>query len=350
MFENHNNSLIKVGKIMSRELYKSAETVKCPACDFKFIPKYYQLEKVKPTFGNGNHDFKHKLLTFFKLSNGHEKPAHLIRKSWITSCPQCAYILRFAAELGEKMVLNGKKTVFHIGEYKEGEKRIKYDFKSIGKPYKEIIEYDKRYIQDQKDLIMDVLNDLNLHKWGLIYKEWRAEKKIDSFRFLIRFCSLLEEYFKTLNQRSQAQLFSKIEALSFSNKLKEQITEIFELKENSTKYSYDLNEQDESKLKKTYLQLLFELVSEKLKPLKLHLFFNIEGIEDFQKRHYFSEIKKFFFNYFQGNSCIGEEGDSFLTLLLKSLEFPLYDLYDTRSNKKILPLVYLKNIKSKIIK
>ena len=73
--------------------------IKCPLCSVEFIPRFFHLEKLKYEVSAPVHivnKFK------YKKVNGGFQPQNIVSRSWVTTCPECKYIIKFAAELGKK--------------------------------------------------------------------------------------------------------------------------------------------------------------------------------------------------------------------------------------------------------
>jgi hypothetical protein len=93
------------------------EKIKCPLCGVEFIPRFFHLEKLKYEVTAPVHivdRFK------FKATNGGFHPPNIVSRSWVTTCPKCQYIIKFAAEMGKKEFLDQDSTSFlKLREFKE---------------------------------------------------------------------------------------------------------------------------------------------------------------------------------------------------------------------------------------
>lgn len=320
---------------MPKHIYNSASKVKCPICDFEFIPKYFHQEDVKYKFENKNES---KGFKFFKKSNGHFKPLYAIRKSWITSCPECNYILRFVAEIGNKELANGSARILSRKQFKELGTKYKYTFSRYNKPYNEIIYYDKQNIKELKNQIIEKIEGLDLHDWGSIYIKWNNEE-IQSFKFLIMFCSYFERHCELKNERTNVQdYYKKIDSLQISPQLKKLLTTTKRLQEKTIYEHYDLDESDAELIRKTFLKLMFELILNQLKDLDLDRIFYKEDVEEFQKHLYYVELRSLLTTYIDEKLSLQQELPNFIDSLLRSLKFPLISFHDKR-----FPKIKIKN-------
>lgn len=59
------------------------------------------------------------------------RPFTLIRRFWVTYCTQCGYILKFAAEIGKKELVDEPTYRGNSGEFGEFGKTYKLNFYSI---------------------------------------------------------------------------------------------------------------------------------------------------------------------------------------------------------------------------
>jgi len=305
---------------MDPSVYKSASKIKCPVCNHKFIPAYYHLEKIDYVLENNHHNFK---IMKHKTSNGDLKPKNLVRKSWITSCPKCFYILRFAAELGKKRFLNGDSSRFHLKEFKENDKWFNYEFESIKQPVNELATLNKKYLEIVQIKILDALDGLNLFKWGKLYKKWISDLSIDSFKFLIRFCYKFDNYCNELNEWASTQgIEYKIETLNFSDDLKEIMVKIEKLRLDTMNNNHELNKKDEDVLRKAFLKLMFELVYDRLKDLELDQLYLVEFYDDYDREILIKNVEKYIENYIEGNLGLGNELENFMRTLFRKLSLP----------------------------
>jgi len=325
---------------MDSSVYKSASKIKCPVCNHKFIPAYYHLEKIDYVIENNHHSFK---IMKQKSSKGYLKPKYVVRKSWITTCPKCFYILRFAAELGKKRFLNGDSSRFHLKEFKENDKWFKYEFESIKQPINELATLNKKYLDIVQIKILDALEGLNLFKWGKLYKKWVSDFSIDSFKFLIRFCYNFDNYYNKLNELNSTQgLEDKIETLNLSDELKETMVKIEKFRSDSLNNNYELSKRDEDIIRKAFLKLMFELIYNRLKDLELDQLGLIKVYDEYDKDILIKNVEKYIENYIEGNLGLGIELENFIRTLFRKLSLPPYEIQYHDNAKQIIAKIFKK--------
>ncbi|MFW9783462.1 MAG: hypothetical protein ACFFFB_14360, partial [Candidatus Heimdallarchaeota archaeon] len=173
--------------------------IMCPMCGKKYVPKFFHREKMNYELEAPIYRFK---IPKFKKSNNHVRPINIIRRSWVTYCPKCKYIIKFAAEVGKKELLADFSSFFHFREFKENGNIYEYSFHNYEQPYNDALFYNKKLLKFLKNSIYNALEDIKLAHWGKLYKMWKKEKSIDSFKFLIRFYS----YVLKSNQLQEAKI------------------------------------------------------------------------------------------------------------------------------------------------
>ena len=311
---------------MAKKAPKSKGTIKCPMCDLQFLPQFYHLEKIKYELEIPN---GRKLFNIFKKShNSKLKPSNIIRRAWITSCPECGFIIRFAAEIGKKELLETPKSKLHRKEFKEQEKTYQYIFYTLDKPFKESRHYSEELNEEIQKKIIYSLENIDLRVWGNLYKTWKKKERIDSFKFLIRYLSIFEKYYEQVSDESgEHEILQKLEALHLPEPLKNLVLKVFALRNISINNNYDLNENDEVLILESYIKLLHFLVLQNLVPLKLNKI-NLQGNYDLlDQKYYFLKLKEFLHNYLFDLLGIKKFEEVFFNPLLESLKIPI-DTYN----------------------
>ncbi|MFX1313722.1 MAG: hypothetical protein ACFFHD_14120 [Promethearchaeota archaeon] len=298
------------------------EKIKCPLCSVEFIPRFFHLEKLKFEVTAPVHiinRFK------FKSANGGFQPSNIVSRSWVTTCPKCKYIIRFAAEMGKKEFLDqDSRSILNFREFKENGKHYEYKFYNLDKPYKEAHYYYKDLIGQLKQKIAKALNDSVLADWGFLYKLWKVDSEIDSFKFLIRFLSHIEKYIASLKINANIDnIVTKIGALYIPYEIKEDIITLIRIREKAVSQYYDLCKKDEMLLQKTYLGLTMELVFQELVSLHLNKVKIKEDPSALDKEFYYLELKELLENYVNNTLHINEETPHFVITLLNRLKIPL---------------------------
>ncbi|MFX0167550.1 MAG: hypothetical protein ACFFAG_18455 [Promethearchaeota archaeon] len=299
-----------------------AEKIKCPLCSVEFIPRFFHLEKLKFEVSAPVH-----LVNIFKFrgSNGGFQPPNIVSRSWVTTCPECKYIIRFAAEMGKKEFLDqDSHSILNFREFKENGKHYEYKFYNLDKPYKEAHDYNEDLIEQLKEKILKVLDESFLSDWGFLYKMWKVDSQIDSFKFLIRFLAYIEKYVMSLKISIDLDSFiAKIGALYLPYEIKENIKSLIRIRQKTIEEYYELTRKDEILLQKTYIDLTLEILFQEM--VSLHL--NKVNIEDdphaLDKEFYYLELKSLLQNYIKNTLYIREEPSSHVITMLNRLKITL---------------------------
>lgn len=296
--------------------------IKCPLCSVKFIPRFFHREKLKFEVSAPVHiinKFK------FKSSNGGFQPPNIVSRSWVTICPECNYIIKFAAEMGKKEFIDqDSKSILHFREFKEDGKRYEYKFYNLEKPYKDAHYYNTDLIEDLKKKILKVLDDLVLPDWGFLYKMWKIDSQIDSFKFLIRFLSYIERYIASLKISIDLDTtIAKIGALYIPYEIKENIISLIRIQEKAVGNYYDLNKKDEELLQNTYIELTMELIFQEMTSLHLDKANIKEDPRALDKEFYYLELKELLQKYVKNTLHINEETSHFVITMLNRLKITL---------------------------
>jgi len=306
---------------MLEEAGLKIKKVKCPICGKKFVPKSFHREKVKYEFGSTFYRIKNPK---FKNSNENGRPYNIVRRSWVTFCPKCKYIIKFAAEVGKKEMLAEFSSFLHLKEFKENGNIYEYNFYNYGKPYKEALYYNEILMEGMRNNILNTLEDLKLESWGKLYKMWKSEKTIDSFKFLIRFYSLILKYIEIPDIEISNEKYSEqIKKLDISEDLKKDLLEIKKLR-NKVVYEYhDLNEMDEKFIQNIFVNLVFDLIFKKLVQMGLNSIYNKKDTEIIDNKFIYSKLKKIIGNYLEEQLGLGEYANEFVISLLNKLKITL---------------------------
>ena len=296
--------------------------IKCPLCSVKFIPRFFHREKLKFEVSAPVH-----IINKFKLkfSNGEFQPPNIVSRSWVTICPECNYIIKFAAEIGKKEFLDhDPKSILHLREFKEDGKRYEYKFYNLEKPYKEAHYYNTDLIETLKLRILKALDDLDLSNWGFLYKMWEIDSQIDSFKFLIRFLAYIEKYITSLKITIGSDtIIAKIGALYVPYELKENIISLIRIREKTVGQYYDLIKKDEALLQNTYIELTMELIFQEMVSLHLNKASIKEDPRALDKEFYYLELKELLQNYIKNTLSISEDTSLFVITILNRLKITL---------------------------
>lgn len=243
------------------------EKINCPVCRFQFIPESFNFEKENfdPIESKGD------LLEFPDGSHQLElKPFTAIRGSYVTYCPECRYLIKFATGIGRKEKLEDPSLIKKLGGIKEFGKIYKYNYDSNEKPYMDYSDYFIEKVDHIKKNIKSALDEVNFVKWSVSYNKWKADKSIDSFKFLIHFYSDLIDYLNSqVEDHNNKTVIQKIEELDLSKSLELLIKQVDELRNKISHDSYELTVEEEELIERSFTQFIFYLIMKQLKPLSL---------------------------------------------------------------------------------
>ena len=299
------------------------EKVKCPVCGFKFIPESFHFEKTS----YDQVESKGELIEFPNGKHQLElKPFTSIRGSFVTYCPQCKYLIKFAAEIGRKEVVEDPSLIKKLGAIKEFGNVYKYNYDPSEKPYMDYSDYFLEKADNIKKSIKNALDEVNLVQWGTSYNQWKENKSIDSFKFLIHFFSTLIDYLDSqVDDSDNKTVIQKIEEINLSKNLEILIKKVRELRNKISHRVYELSEEEEELVENSFTQFMKYLILKQLTPLNLNKI-NIEqdyNFIDINKINY--EILRFL-HLFLGNLLhIKNFYHDFLTPLFKDLKIQYSD-------------------------
>ena len=306
---------------MTQNKIPAKKKIKCPICNFKFIPESFHMEK--------NHidivESKGELMEFQKEK--HQivvKPFSSIRGSWVTYCPECGFMLNFTAEIGKKEVVEESSLIKKLSSFKEFGKHYKYTFIAQNKPFMDYLDYFIEKVDGIKKTIKNSLDEVNFFHWGDPYREWKHDKNVDSFKFLVRFFTNLEEYTETqVEEFNNKTMGEKIKELSLPKDLELLMHSIRTIRNKIVHEAYELTEEEDNTIEKAFLRFVSHLVVKQLKPLhldKIEIEPEYEFI-DINKINY--EIQNFLQLYLYSTLRIKEFDKLFLTPLLQDLGIPV---------------------------
>ena len=241
--------------------------VLCPICNHNFIPEAFHIERIimdTRIDGRGTHIIGDRNA----IIDLPIKPSMYIRKVWITSCPQCHYVLRFTAEIAKKELHQIEDRV--ISSVNESGVTYYYNLYNHPKPYMDYSDYYNEMVNKFKGEIEKSLEALNINEWGLLCRGYFTEKSIDPFKFLIRFYANLENYCNSVvNNSEEMDMNQKIVESKFPQQLEDNLEELRKLRNKVVHESYDLKDSDTELIKNTFLNFLSYLLSTELAKLKL---------------------------------------------------------------------------------
>ncbi|MFW9877617.1 MAG: hypothetical protein ACFFG0_31410 [Candidatus Thorarchaeota archaeon] len=291
--------------------------IRCPICSYEFIPEAFHIEKTHYEAIES----KGELMQF--LNKKHQviiKPHSSLKGSWVTYCPECGFIIKFAVEVGKKEILQDPSLIEKLSGFKEFGKIYKYNFAHQEKPYMDYLDYFIQKVDNVKNKIKNALDEIDFTSWGNPYREWKHNKNFDAFKFLIQFYSNLEDYCNSqIEDYKNKDMTEKILKLNLPEELERLIQNIRALRNTIVHEVHEVTEEEENNIERTYIQFMSYLVMKHLKPLDLnHL--EIEPDYDFIEIDKINhEIQSFLHLYLETTLGIKDFHNKFLAPLLKDL-------------------------------
>ncbi|MFW9929281.1 MAG: hypothetical protein ACFFD1_07810 [Candidatus Thorarchaeota archaeon] len=302
------------------ENYTQRAKLTCPICDKKFVPESFHIDKVIMDTQEGLLGIKI-VSERNALNQTKIKPKNIVKKVWVTFCPDCGYTLRFIAEIAKKELVKKEEHTFY--SFDEYGTHYFYNLYRFPKPYMDYTDYFDETIEDIVSDIKESLNNIQIEKLGSLSRGFYTEK-VDPFKSLIRFYANLKEYFlsnidESTKEMDLDQLFKESH---FPKQLKEHLKDIRDLRNKVVHDSYDLSEADIELVKKAFQAFVYYLISSELAKLKLKN--RIETIENgiIQKENVFWAIKKYLSDEVGDILVFPDYSNTILKPLLEDLEFP----------------------------
>ncbi|MFX1477560.1 MAG: hypothetical protein ACFFCI_05475 [Promethearchaeota archaeon] len=302
---------------MTQNKNPSKDKIKCPICSYEFIPESFHLEKGSFEIVDSEgelmefQDQKHKLVY---------KPFSSLKGSWVTYCPECGYIIKFVAEIGKKEILEEASLIKKWGAFKEFGKTYKYEFKEQNKPYMDYLDYFIEKVDNIRKDIKTALDQINFSSWGDPYRDWKHDKNFDTFKFLVRLHTNLEEYCDSYVEDPKSKdMEQKITELNLPQDIEELIQNIRKIRNKIVHEAYAISEEEEDMIENAYIKFMYWIVLKYLEPLNLNKI-EIEpdySFIDIEKVNY--EIQTFLHLYLGSTLGIKNFHQTFLTPILKDL-------------------------------
>lgn len=299
---------------------QNKKRIKCPLCNQEFIPESFHHEKIH----FDTVESKGELMKF--QNEKHQvvvKPYSTIRDAWVTHCPKCGFIIKFAEEVGKKEQLDDPSLIKKLIGFKEFGNTYQYNYVPQDKPYMDFLDYFIEKVDNARSRIQSALAEIDFIHWGSPYQEWKHDRNVDAFKFLVKFYTNLEDYCKTrIEDPNNKDMDQKITELNLPEDLNNNMQDIRILRNKIVHEAYEIAEEEEVKIEDTYIQFMYWLVSTYLKPLYLDKI-EIESeysFLDINKINY--EIREFLHLYLGSTLRIKNFDDKFLTPLLNELGIP----------------------------
>ncbi|MFX0042682.1 MAG: hypothetical protein ACFE8L_07205 [Candidatus Hodarchaeota archaeon] len=282
---------------------KSKEKLKCPVCNLKFIPRtFYPEEAIFSTLDG-------KKLSGFDgyISSSGVKPPEVVLGSWVTYCPHCNYVMKFAKELVKKEKIQGTNSK----DVKE-----KYNSYYFGFPFEDYSQYLNKITSEISNKIQSSLNGLDISVWESMYEI------DDKFKLLVRFIANLENFCDSrLNTSNNKDMPAKIKEMKFSADIEENLLDLNKIRNETVRGDYELSPGDEKNINKVIVNFILYLIKEQIESLlnakKLKNKYYYVDLKDFN-----SEIKYFLTGYLNGifhnDKSVNNQIQVFLDTLLEN--------------------------------
>lgn len=277
------------------------EKLNCPLCNSKFIPRTFYPEEA--TFSSEG-----KLLSGFNgyISSSGVKPTEVILSSWITYCPNCNYVMRFAKEVVKKEKIQAN----NLGNKDIKEKYNNYYF---GFPFEDYSQHLSGITEKVKASIKKSLKGIDLNIWETMYE---IE---DEFKLLVRFYANLEKYCDAqLPNETDKDLSTKIKLLKLLPNLENLLLDLNEKRSQTIQGNYELSSSDKIQVNAAVVNFTLNLIEKHIKPVvdgkKLKTKYNYIDIKDLS-----SEIKIFLNRYLNGLFNHGKPANNQVRTFLDNL-------------------------------
>ncbi|MBD3215496.1 MAG: hypothetical protein GF311_22995 [Candidatus Lokiarchaeota archaeon] len=164
-----------------------------------------------------------------------------------------------------------KKKIPNFGELNE---TYYYQMIDYEKPYMDSLDYFTEKLEKLYNEIINAISKIQLEKYGEIYKQWKSSDGIDSFKFLIRLISILDNQYKeNFDIDIKKEMPEKINELAnkfeLSYSLKEELIEVNSLRNKLVHDGYEINKEETQKIDKVIQTFTSEILFNVLKPLNL---------------------------------------------------------------------------------
>jgi len=282
---------------------KDKQMISCPVCETRFIPRTFYPEEAIFTSSDGK-----------KLSPGFNgymnysgiKPPEVILGFWITYCPSCNYILKFAKEIVRKeKIIASNITSNDVAD--------KYNNYYFGFPFGDYSQYLKEVTRKVEDQIEAKLQDLDIDTWENLYKI------DDHFKFLVRLFANLENYCNTkLGFNNDRDMSGKIKKLKLPKDVEISLLQLNNIKNEIVKGDYDLAPEEKEIIGNVLIKFVFYLFKKHIKPIVDTNQLN-EGYEFINIRDLQSEVKSFLSSYLHSRFNSNVESNKHIKIFVENL-------------------------------
>lgn len=272
---------------------RTVKKIKCLSCNAEFIPRTFLEEEIFYPARKGYTILRYK--EYF----GTNKPFEVIVKSWVTYCPSCRNIMKFAKEIAKsekKYMANSNKVELY------------YIMKEFDKPCSVYSEYLDDISNELQIKINLYFKEINLNSWFDLYvrNEDQGGFVKDHFKFLVRFIAKVESYHKSqFGIEKNKDMPIKINELKLPEELKENLINLNNIRNDVVHHEYELKENDSEKIHDSYLNFIQYLMEKHITPqineIRSETGYNFIELNDI-KNEVNIYLKKIFYEKFRFDS------------------------------------------------
>jgi len=223
----------------------------CKYCNEEFVPRtFHEIIPLYPYPG------KYQVLrydSYFKR----EKPFEVIIQQWVTYCPSCRSIIKFAKQIG--------KLVKNYRDQNPDNVELKYVPEDFEKPCSIYPEYLEDIITELQKRIEIYFNEININSWLYLYS--REDQQGDHFKFLVRFIAKIESYHESqFGIQKDKDMPIKVKELKLPKDLEEDLINLNTVRNNIVHHGYELTENDHKMILENYSNFIKYLLNRFIKP------------------------------------------------------------------------------------
>lgn len=226
--------------------------IKCPVCEHQFIPRTFYPEDAIFSIPE-----EKKLSSGFNgyVNMGSIKPPEVVLSVWVTYCPKCNYIMKFAKEMVRK-----EKVQTH--SLKTTEITEKYNNYYFGFEYGDYSQYLREITEKVSNQIESKLSEISIDNWENLYTIK------DNFKFLVRFFTNLDNYCNDkLKMGNERDMANKIRNLKLPKDVELTLLQLNNIKNQIVQGDYELSSEEEEMISNILVKFVFYLINSHIKPL-----------------------------------------------------------------------------------
>ncbi|MBY8981825.1 MAG: hypothetical protein KGD57_02685 [Candidatus Lokiarchaeota archaeon] len=118
-------------------------------------------------------------------------------------------------------------------------------------------DYFIEKVDNIKLSIKKQLDEIKFDHWGIPYKEWKTDKTVDTFKFIIRFYTNLNDYTNSqIPNSNNKDMQQKIQELDLPALLQDLLIDIQKLQNKVSRDVYELEEEEEELVDNAFIQFI----------------------------------------------------------------------------------------------